>query len=347
MTPNPEKSLKRSRVGRRSSPRLLKFVRRLHLYTGLILLPWVIFFGLSGMLFNHADWFSSVEVLSEKSPDEVDLIHPFPEPDSNQIADELVSILNRKAKVSRYVRVAGSDAVIEGTLTFQGNAGKGSASVSLSPNHGDATVRLSAAEKELQRPDFHGRKLEVSSFDLASTKEVATALLTDAGLAPLSPLILPERGGSELRFSIQSIEDGRSWNVVYSLAGGQLTARETKSPPGMDFNALIGRLHKTHQYPETMGARWLWTLFGDATGATMMFWGLSGLIMWWQMKPTRVLGIAGLSVAAVLAVIIFSGTINYLTFGPTQARRAPESGNVRSTEPTRGESSRETRVTRP
>lgn len=35
---------------------LLLLVRRLHLYTGLLVLPWVVMFGLSSLLLNHATW---------------------------------------------------------------------------------------------------------------------------------------------------------------------------------------------------------------------------------------------------------------------------------------------------
>src|SRR5262245_19068501 len=31
----------------------LRWLRRIHLYSGLLLFPWILFFGVSGLLFNH------------------------------------------------------------------------------------------------------------------------------------------------------------------------------------------------------------------------------------------------------------------------------------------------------
>tara|TARA_Y100000589_G_scaffold294654_1_gene300497 strand:- start:1892 stop:2071 length:180 start_codon:yes stop_codon:yes gene_type:complete len=48
-----------------------------------------------------------------------------------------------------------------------------------------------------------------------------------------------------------------------------------------------------------------WAVIVDVMGALMIFWGLSGIFMWWQMKPTRRLGM--ISVIAGLALSIALG----------------------------------------
>ena len=89
----------------------------------------------------------------------------------------------------------------------------------------------------------------------------------------------------------------------------------------LDFRSAITRLHQLHHYPDNLGARWLWTLAADATGLMLVFWGISGVIMWWQIKPTRLVGVSGLSLAAVIAFLVISGTLTELGFGPPRSLR--------------------------
>ena len=68
-------------------------------------------------------------------------------------------------------------------------------------------------------------------------------------------------------------------------------------------------------YPDQIGARWLWTLLADATAFTLIFWAVSGLIMWLQIRPTRLLGVAGLSIAAGVAWLVIASTLGEIGFG--------------------------------
>ena len=45
------------RKGPRVAPRIIKFLRRIHLYAGLFLLPWVFLYGVTGAMFNHQELF--------------------------------------------------------------------------------------------------------------------------------------------------------------------------------------------------------------------------------------------------------------------------------------------------
>src|SRR5690606_19450120 len=67
---------------------------------------------------------------------------------------------------------------------------------------------------------------------------------------------------------------------------------------------LLLRLHKTHGYDAGFGARTLWAIVVDLMGGAMIAWGLSGLLMWWQLVRTRGTGLAclALSLAAAAAL---------------------------------------------
>lgn len=296
------------------------------MYTGLVLLPWVIFFGFSGMLFNHPEWFGPVEVLSEYSREEVERIAVFEKPNANRIADEIVAKLSQSRSGEKLVRVSDDDAVVEGTLNFQCETTEGRAMVILSANTGEANVRRFLEAEKISGPDFDGRSLEIDSFQTEASTRAATSLIADAGLKTTSGVKPSERGGAEVRFQMASENSRERWNVSYDLFGGTITAKAADASSGMDAYSVLSRLHKTHHYPDRKGARWLWTLLADATGITMVFWGISGAAMWWQIKPTRLMGVAGLTIAALLAAFVFTGTFSDLTFVPRKSRGGPPRG---------------------
>ncbi len=304
------------------------------MYTGLILLPWVILFGFSGMLFNHPDLSGSVEVVSSHSAAEVDALQSFNEPNPNALADEIVSKIN-EAKGLGFKRASESDAVIEGALVYQGNAKDGRTTLTLSPNSGSAVVRQSSAPKGGAKPIFPS-SLEggLSGYDSDGAAGVAEAIFKASGVEIQGEMETVERGAASVRFRVVS-EDGKTrWNVSHNLVTGALSVREISAPLGIDLYSILTQLHKTHHYPDRFSARWLWTAFGDATGITMVFWGISGLIMWWQIKPTRVLGVAGLSVAAVIGFVIFAGTLSHNNWVPRGSKGGPPP--KRSAEPGEG-----------
>lgn len=320
----PELTASRRRA-RKGSNRLVKLVRRMHLHTGLLLLPWVMLFGLSGLLFNHANWFSPVEVVASLDAGEVENAGHFQKPHPGAIATEVIARLNAANLAPRLRLAPGEAAVIEGAFGFEGVSMEGDRiQIRISPNHGSAKITRYPRSSLSESPSFHGVRLPLDSSMADGWRRLADDLAREAGVELADPLIAAERGGVEVRFRVESAEDGRRWNVVYQLADGMVNARPADLPHGMDFNTLVGRLHKTHHYPDRIGARWAWTAVADATGIMMVFWGLSGLVMWWQLKPTRLAGMVGLSVAVVTALVIFSGTLDDLTFGPARQRGAGE-----------------------
>ena len=52
------------------------------------------------------------------------------------------------------------------------------------------------------------------------------------------------------------------------------------------------------------GPRWVWAVVVDAMFVSMVFWGVSGLFMWWQIKRTRVVGAALLTLAVLFSVYL-------------------------------------------
>jgi hypothetical protein len=110
----------------------------------------------------------------------------------------------------------------------------------------------------------------------------------------------------ELRFLVEA--DGRTWTATCNLLTGSVTGK-----PGSDAAEPIStrrfllRLHLAHGYPGGLNARWLWAVVVDVMAGVMVFWGLSGLLMWWQIKATRGLGVLLLAISAVVAAGLVFG----------------------------------------
>lgn len=66
---------------------------------------------------------------------------------------------------------------------------------------------------------------------------------------------------------------------------------------------LMASLHRGGFGSEFM-ANHLWGIFVDALVISMLFWALSGLYMWWELKTTRKLGFVSISSGVILFVVL-------------------------------------------
>lgn len=170
----------------------------------------------------------------------------------------------------------------------------------------------------MERPAFAGSTVDVKIPKLDGAERKIRKLLEQANINPSEEVKLRSRPSPQLLFQVRG-RDGRLWNATCNLLNGRLDGRATETGSGLDLRSAITRLHQLHHYPDNLGARWLWTLAADATGLMLVFWGVSGVIMWWQIKPTRLVGVSGLSIAAVIAFLVISGTLTELGFGPPRS----------------------------
>lgn len=282
-------------------------------------MPWVIFFGLSGMFMNHPG-LGPLEILGSRDG-KFSKALGYTAVDPNHLADQIVALINVD-RSQPFQRVAANDAAFDGAMSFQGElADGGTGMVTIRPQDGSAVIRKFPNAPQSEQPSFVKSDLSsISVFSPETLQMIAAKFLSEEGEQVTGPLTPSPKGGAELRFRITSPENRETWNVAMNLQNGSLAAQEVGAgSPGL-YTALT-RLHKIHNYPEQMSARWIWTLVADATGLTMVFWGLSGVVMWWQMKPTRLIGIGSLCLAGLVAAYVFSGTYSNLYWTPQQGKR--------------------------
>lgn len=364
----------------------MQWTRRLHLYTGLFLLPWVFLYGVTGILFNHPTWFSDTfqATFSQDAVEGTSLAGLLPATD---IAQSVVARLNEENDTS-YALVepesisfgrTGLNATVVGAdqkdyqviLNKTGDGGVireprrrgGGGSRGPGGNQPRATGdEPSAGYKDSQGstpgPDrgqgrsrgeeggARGRRGngQVSRMDAVdrpheggnrgagrngSQRSGAAPFAVDSGFevaaSPIAlfeeslPTILARSGFEGATISAVNLEplsfkikDGeKTWNVQYDVARGSISGTEDK--PGdeaeqlssMSFRRYLLQLHKARGYPdEEVNVRSVWAVFVDAMSFTMCFWGISGIVMWWQIKRTRPIGTALLLLSVALAGLI-------------------------------------------
>jgi hypothetical protein len=104
---------------------------------------------------------------------------------------------------------------------------------------------------------------------------------------------------------------GKKWLTTYNFEKGSVSARDAALPPELpevSFRRFLLRMHTAHGYPaEDMNMRWVWAVIVDIMAFVMVFWGGSGILMWWQIKRTRWIGAVCLIASTGAAIYIGIG----------------------------------------
>ncbi len=147
---------------------------------------------------------------------------------------------------------------------------------------------------------------KLSSTPIDRLREALPALLSRLGLADAQILSVQM---SPLTFEMR--DAAQTWEMVYSADSGALSGTvkraEAATASSLPLRNFLTNLHKTHGYPagET-NARTLWAVLVDVMAGVMIMWGATGLVMWWQIKRTRLAGgvclVLGFSAASWLVL---------------------------------------------
>ncbi|WP_165251514.1 PepSY domain-containing protein [Paludisphaera soli] len=156
-----------------------------------------------------------------------------------------------------------------------------------------------------------GVTIEGPSFE--TIRKELPAVLARAGLADAT---VSEVRAAPLTFQMEG--EGRPWLVSYNLQTGGVSGRPVDDPASqaeLTTRRFLLRLHTIHGYPAEFGQRWIWALIVDVMAFLMVFWGLSGIVMWWQIKRLRRIGAVALTFSTVAAVWIGVGMHYYFVNG--------------------------------
>lgn len=301
-------------------------LRRTHLYAGLLMLPWVFLYSVSSFLINHPTAFSDqpTATFGKAALAGTPLESP---PRPAEIAGQVVAALQANAKPdSRYALVEPDRAKFTREFAFATVKADGhEVSVLIEVNGTGGTVRSRAtvvAKLEEAAPfAIAGRASGPPKGERTPPPRPSEGLKIENPLhervKAAVPTILERTGfptGEVAVTSVPDLEflmdsDGKLWRVSYNPQTGAVTGRSPDERPTEPLSArrFLTRLHLASGYPSELNARWAWALVVDAMAVIMVFWGLTGLVMWWQVKSTRWFGLLVLVVSAAAALWVGVG----------------------------------------
>jgi hypothetical protein len=342
--PSPAKRpITNPRAGKRTLKKATtQWIRRAHLFLGLFLFPWAILYGFTGYLFNHPIAFRNPPAV--KFGPEVLRGTPFeslPTPESQ--AKAVVEKLNELHKPATPYKLAG-EAKYEGRenalalITREGKEKNVSVSIHVRYLKGLAHYESKRGPAPVEKAPFNvgppvsGRRVagaEPAGPPPGRSREANAGIMLEDTiqdrLLKTVPAVLASTGMPSGEISITSVPilvfpveaDGRVWKTSYNQLTGGVSGipADHSTAIAMDWRRFLLQLHLAHIYSWDYDYKWFWALIVDAMAFTMCFWGLSGLLMWWQIKATRRAGFLTLIASAIVAVVMGFGMHTVLTGG--------------------------------
>ena len=298
----------------------MMLVRRVHLYSGIFMFPFVLLYGFSGWFFNHPGYFregmtrqfTAAQVAGE-SLDQL--------PSAQEIAESVVDEMNLESFLIDGPEIKLTDEVapkFSGYLSFTVNTAKESHTVSINPNDGSGAVTTVAVNAADEQPT------ELPANPLAAIHSVVLPDSPMDSVRMAIPTVLNEleltsgdafagRRSPNITFSAEA--SGVPCLVTYNLGNGSITSIRQDQRPELGTMDLMRRMHLARMYTPQYDIRWVWALVVDAMFVSMVFWGTSGLFMWWQVKRTRLLGGGVLVASIAFSAFMLFGMHDNLTQG--------------------------------
>ncbi len=300
-------------------------VRRGHLFLGLFLLPWAILYGITAFLFNHPTAFSDNPTVNfGKETTAGTPLESVPSP--REQAELVVAKLNETQKPAVPYTLGGGEVKYNREFAFATAKTDGrTISLLVDVKNGGGTVRSTPDKPKVEpvkapfavgaaptagRGGRGGPPREGERPSRAEVVKLADPL--PERVKASVPVILDRTGFTATDIVVTSVPDlvfpieadGQTWTATYNATSGSVSGVLPEAPTGPNWRQFLLRLHTAHGYPSEPNARWGWAVIVDVMAVVMVFWGLSGLVMWWQIKATRIAGAVTLVLSAVAATIL-------------------------------------------
>ncbi len=296
------------------------------------MLPWVLLYGLTALLFNHPNVLTApgTEVAYFSLDDaEAKLL-----PDADQLAEKAVTnvaAVLKAADSSQSIEIATpSNASFSRQMFGSTSNDEFDASVVVDFATGKGYLKKRKKKEEPKEPkedakpslenkidikldadpvgDFRkgvASLLKESDFDAEKVRIRSLPALEFDAIVDGEPMRmkLVQKSGGRGRSGSDNTDKKKDKPVTYDATLSVVG----QHPRDMSARSFLLRLHMAHGYPNQANVRWFWAVAVDLMFASMVFWGLSGVVMWWQIKRTRKIGFVILGASAIVALWLAIG----------------------------------------
>lgn len=282
------------------------FARRAHLYLGLFLLPWVLLYGITGPMFSHKELFANAKFQSVSLSEIQPPLDKFPE--LSELAVQVTEQLRTLAPDNKIELNKTVDASITGAVSFEMDGDDSRIIVDIDPISEMATIARYPLNKESPKKLLQGiREITLPKPPLEQAKQALDPILKKANITDAkNPRVF---GWTKLNF-IGKVDDIPA-RFTYVYNDNHINIAQYSGEDGMMGREFFMRLHTTHGFPIQWNARRLWIVLSDLMGIAMVSWALTGLLMWWQIKRTRIFGAVVIGCSILVATLLYLGVHHF------------------------------------
>ncbi|PHQ31745.1 PepSY domain-containing protein [Rhodopirellula bahusiensis] len=297
----------KKRSPRKTRSKFLILARRAHLYVGLFLLPWVFLYGATGAMLNHSGLFPEA-VSQQIGANQLAESGWSNFPNQSALAEQVVDALRQGSPESTIELNPNHAPEFTNEIGFQWKDGETRHTVHLNPVNKSSWVATYPPNREPMRPVLSEiRRVDISPNPMEIAEQTVPTVVSAAGLQPnekIEPL-----GWCKLNF-LATVDDVPV-RVTYVLRDGHVDVTEYTGEDGYSPRQFFVRLHTSHGQPPHWNGRRLWSFFIDAMAIAMVTWGVTGLVMWWQIKRTRLIGSGVIAVSVLTAAFMYYSMMGF------------------------------------
>lgn len=292
----------RKSTGKRAAwTKTMIFLRRVHLYAGLFLLPWVFLYGITGAMYNH-QWLLPDASFTSFTPETLasEPIQNFPAAD--ELAQQVIDAIQAKADGVSITLDETHAPEFTNKIMYEVLADGERYVVEINPvDHSSSLIHHPQRNDKPEKILGDIRNIELHPNPLDAVASSVPAVLEAGGV----------QGGSKpkphgwSKLNLLANVDGQPARITYVLKDGHVEISRYDGQPGMTMRSFFMRLHTTHGQGPHWNGRMFWTIILDAMAIAMVCWGITGLLMWWQIKRTRRIGAVVMGLSVLTAIFLF------------------------------------------
>ena len=259
--PRPQKKSAGARIWRSA----MMLIRRVHLYSGIFMFPFVLLYGFSGWFFNHPGYFRDGDSTGFAAAD-VAAGALAELPSADEVAESVVEEMNLESFM-----VDGPEIVLTdfqtprftGFMSYTVNTDEATHTISINPNSGAGevkTVPVVPVDGEATKPEpnplavIRSAGLPTNPLDIG--RDVIPKVLADLDLS--SGEAFNGRRSPGVVFSVNANEV--PCLVTYNLGSGAVSSIRQDARPEMSLKDQMRRMHLARMYSPQYDTRWVWAL---------------------------------------------------------------------------------------